>query len=102
MAYLVDHKGKILGHFSRDQLHERVAAQEIALTDLACDEYSGRWMPLAELLSDDCPEPKTIPDTLTHKRSMFSAIGWGGFLAIGYFFYRVARLMHACARFHPQ
>ena len=42
MAYLVDHNGKTLGPFSREELPRRVGAQELALTYLARDEYHGR------------------------------------------------------------
>ena len=100
MAYLVERDGKTLGPFSRDELPARVEAGEMALTDLACDEYHGRWMPLAEILHEDGPPPhKTIHDVFVHKRSIASVIGWGGILGILYFFYRVTRLMYACA--HP-
>jgi hypothetical protein len=58
-------------------------------------------MPLSELLLADPVEPLTIPNTIANKRSSLSAIGWGGILGIAYFFYRIARLMHACARVHP-
>jgi len=102
MAYLVDHNGKTLGPFTRKDVHERAAAQEIALTDMACDEYSGRWMPLSELLEAKGEEPRTSPHTVGSRRSAFSMIGWGSALGIAYFFYRIARLMHACARVHPQ
>jgi len=100
MAYLVEHEGKTLGPFSRDELPRRIESGEMALTDLACDEYHGRWMPLAEILHEDGPPPhKTIHDAFTHKRSFTSVLGWGGILGILYFFYRVTRLMYACA--HP-
>jgi len=101
MAYLVESGGKTLGPFSIDELPRRVEANELAPTDLACDEYHGRWMTLSELLSGDLPEPKTIHDTFAQKRTLFSAIGWGGTLAILYFFYRVARFMHTWVRLHP-
>lgn len=100
MAYLVEHDGTTLGPFSHDELPRRVSANEFALTDLACDEYHGRWMTLSEILHEDGPpEPKIIQDAFTHKRSITSVIGWGGILGILYFFYRVTRLMYACA--HP-
>ncbi|HUD54192.1 MAG TPA: hypothetical protein VMR02_03120 [Terracidiphilus sp.] len=60
MACLVDRNGKTLGPFTRKDVRERVAAEEIALTDMACDEYSGRWMPLSELLETEGQEPRTI------------------------------------------
>ncbi|HEX3892584.1 MAG TPA: hypothetical protein VHW46_08430 [Terracidiphilus sp.] len=101
MAYLVDRDGRMLGPYSKDEIPHRVEAAEIALSDLACDEYHGRWMPLSELISDDLAEVKTIPNTLGHPRSMFSAIGWSGGLAILYFFYRVARFMHTWVKLHP-
>ncbi|MGO9433973.1 MAG: hypothetical protein ACLPH3_11165 [Terracidiphilus sp.] len=101
MGFLVDRNGKTLGPYARDAVPGRVAAGEIALTDMACDEYAGHWMPLSELLSAEPVEPLTIPNSLSHKRSTFSAIGWGSLLGIAYFFYRIARLMHACARVHP-
>lgn len=100
MAYLVDQDGKTLGPFSKDELPGRIEAGELAPTDLACDEYHGRWMPLSEIIHEDGPpEPKTIHDTFVRHRSITSVIGWGGMLAILYFFYRVTRLMYACA--HP-
>jgi hypothetical protein len=102
MAYLVDREGKTLGPFVRSELAAHVAAGEIAWTDMACDEYAGRWMPLAELLEHEEKEPLTIRNTIGSKRHPFSMIGWGSTLGIAYFFYRVARLMYACARFHPR
>jgi hypothetical protein len=42
MSYLVEHNGKTLGPFSREELPGRVESQELALTYLARDEYHGR------------------------------------------------------------
>ena len=101
MAYLVESGGRTLGPFSKEELPRRVEARELAPTDLACDEYHGRWMTLAELLSDETAEIKTIPTTIGQPRTIFSAIGWGGLLAILYFFYRIGRFMHTWVRLHP-
>jgi hypothetical protein len=101
MAYLVQQDGKTLGPFSRQGLERAVATRELAPADLACDEYSGRWQSLSELLHAEPSEPKTIHNKFAQKRTIFSALGWGGILAIAYFFYRVARLMHTWVRLHP-
>lgn len=101
MAYLVESGGRTLGPFSLDELPDRVQAREFALTDLACDEYHGRWMPVDELLTHGPAEIKTIPNTLDQSRTILSAVGWTGLLAILYFFYRVGRLMHTWVRLHP-
>jgi hypothetical protein len=101
MAYLVESGGRTLGPFHKDELPRRVEARELSPTDLACDEYHGRWMPLAELLSDESAEIKTIPNTLGQPRTMFSAIGWGGLIGIVYFFYRIGRIMYRFAHIHP-
>jgi hypothetical protein len=81
MAYLVEHGGKTLGPFSRDELLQRLEEGVIARADLACDEYHGRWTPLGELLDAEPTEPRTIPPLPGHKRGTFSAIGWGAFSA---------------------
>jgi hypothetical protein len=101
MGFMVEHNGKTLGPYSRDEVPRRVEAGDLALTDMACDEHAGHWMPLSELLLAEPVEPLTIANTIANKRSSLSAMGWGGILGIAYFFYRVARLMHACARVHP-
>ncbi len=101
MAYLVESGGRTLGPFSLDELPHRVKSAEFALTDLACDEYHGRWVPLEELIARGPAEVKTIPNTLGQPRTIFSAVGWTGLLAILYFFYRVGRFMHTWVRLHP-
>lgn len=49
MGYMVERDGGVVGPYSQDDLKERLASGYFALTDMACDQDSGRWKPLSAL-----------------------------------------------------
>jgi hypothetical protein len=51
MPYMVDHDGIVMGPYSLEDLQRKVAANELALTDQACDKEGGVWLPLSKLLT---------------------------------------------------
>jgi hypothetical protein len=51
MAYMVDRDGIVIGPYSLEDLQRKIAANEIALTDRACDQEGGVWLPISKLLA---------------------------------------------------
>jgi len=101
MGFMVEHNGKTLGPYSRDEVPRRVEAGDLALTDMACDEHAGTGCRSPNCFWLNLSNRSRLRTRLPTSAAVFSAIGWGGILGIAYFFYRIARLMHACARVHP-
>ena len=49
MGYMVERDGGVVGPYSRDDLEERLQSGQFDLTDMACDQETGRWKPLSAL-----------------------------------------------------
>ncbi len=103
MPYMVENNGKVVGPYSLAELSEAVAASTIALTDRGCDQSSGQWVPVAQLLSG---RPASISSITSNQKShsgfntgMFA--GMGGFLVtVAYLLWRAFRLMNFFAHLH--
>ena len=51
MPYMVDRDGIVVGPYSLEDLQQKVMAGDFALTDRACDQTGGTWLPISKLLS---------------------------------------------------
>jgi hypothetical protein len=52
MAYMIDRgDGMVIGPFSLEDLQRKVADNELALTDRACPQEGGVWLPVSKLLA---------------------------------------------------
>jgi hypothetical protein len=111
MPYMVEHDGKVVGPFTLEELNERVKSNEIAATDLACDQYVGQWLPVLNLLTNKparIPAESKLNDPLlgSHNSSSFSLpkgtfAGVGGaLLALAFFLWRAFRIMSMLGKLH--
>jgi hypothetical protein len=51
MPYMVDRDGIAMGPYSREDLEQKVAQGVLELTDRACDQTGGTWLPISKLLA---------------------------------------------------
>ena len=49
MKYMVERDGGVVGPYDLEQLKERLESNYFSLSDLACHDQGGRWIPLSEL-----------------------------------------------------
>jgi hypothetical protein len=110
MPYMVEHGGTVIGPFTLEELNQRVRSNEIATTDLACDQQVGHWLPVSSLLTN---KPAPIPaapqssDPLLASRNSSSLFGRGTFAGVGgallallFFLWRAFRILNMLARLH--
>lgn len=51
MPYMVDRDGVAMGPYSREELERKVALGVLEITDRACDQSGGTWLPISKLLA---------------------------------------------------
>lgn len=104
MPYMVEHLGQVLGPYSLAELKENAAAGKIALSDLGCDQHSGHWVPVSQLLSIGSAPPSVVAANVKATGPKFKSglfAGMGGFLlTVAFLLWRVFRIMNAIARLH--
>jgi hypothetical protein len=104
MPYMVEHYGQVLGPYSLAELNDNSTAGRIALSDLACDQSSGQWVPVSQLLSIGSAPPSMVPANVKTASPRFNSglfAGMGGFLlTLAFLLWRAFRIMSALARLH--
>ena len=104
MPYMVEHKGQVIGPYSLAELNDNAAAGKIALSDLACDQGSGHWVSVSQLLSIGSAPPSMVPANVKSASPKFNSglfAGMGGFLlTVAFLLWRAFRIMSALARLH--
>ena len=110
MPYMVEHNGQVLGPYSLAELNQSAVANTISLSDLGCDQGTGHWVPVSQLLSIGRAAVSMVPTNQAASTSQKSSAprinsgmfaGMGGFLVtLAYFLWRVFRIMSALARLH--
>src|ERR1700722_8656606 len=104
MPYMVEHNGQVLGPYSLAELNDSAAAGKIALSDLGCDQSSGHWVPVSQLLSIGSVPPSVAAANVKTAAPKFNSglfAGMGGFLlTMAFLLWRVFRIMNAIARLH--
>jgi hypothetical protein len=74
MPYMVERDGMAFGPYSLEDLQQKVIDNEFALTDRACDDKGGIWLPLSKLFAGHTGDLAVITSGRVDASTIFASL----------------------------